>query len=237
MEDFPKLIDTHAHLTHSVFADDWRAVVNRALEQNIWMIVVGTDYASSVEAISFAEAFPRGVYAAVGFHPQGFSSEEKQGLMTVDQFVDFESFGDLLRHPKVVAIGEVGLDFHHLSEGHLSDPEHRSFIIQLQYEALDHFLEFSRQFRLPLILHARDAYPEMIQRLRRFDRTSRGFDSRGIIHHFTGHWPEAKSFLNLDFYLSFTGAIVRSRSRDEVIQKTPISKLVVMSSMGVSRSA
>lgn len=226
---FPKYLDTHTHLNHPMYADEWERVAARALLAGTWMIVVGSDYPSSVRAVEIAESFPYGVYAAVGVHPLVFEREEKRDVTTIDQFVDVEAFRELATHPKVVALGEVGLDFHDLRIAHQEDELHREFILHLQYQALLRFLELSREFRLPLILHVRDAHDEMIRVLYEFDRKSKGFDSRGVVHHFTGDWKQAVRYLNADFLPSFTGLIARSHTRQEVIQKIPLTKLVIES--------
>ncbi|MDP3985447.1 MAG: TatD family hydrolase [bacterium] len=225
---FPLLLDTHTHLMDPQYADDRRAIIQRAMAAKVWLIVVGTDYESSREAIAVAEQYSEGVYAAVGAHPLSLHGTADADGAARKKLIDFEGFRELLRHPKVVAIGEVGLDFHdlHLPGVDSAQAAHRT---ALQYEALGQFLELSQEFRLPLLLHVREAHDEMIRYLSEFDRASRGFDSRGIIHHFTGSGEHAAKYIHLDFLLSVTPLLARSQTQELVFQKAPLSKIVLES--------
>ncbi len=229
MTTLPQYFDTHTHLNHPADGGEREEILARALDAGMWMVIVGSDYASSVRALEIAEQFPQGVYAALGVHPLAFGREGAADIGAIDRLVDVEAFRELARHPKVVAIGEVGLDFHdlHLASG--GDELREELVVHLQYEALERFAELSREFRLPLILHVRDAHDEMIRSLAALHRHSPGFDVRGIVHHFTGDWQQACRYLASDFLLSFTGLLARSHTRHELIKKTPLSKFVVES--------
>lgn len=228
MPVFPFLIDTHTHANDLQFANEGYAVIHRALEAGVWIIIVGIDYESSAAAVSIAEQFSVGVYAAVGVHPLRHACNTESDIINTSKLVNFEAFRALVRHPKVVAIGEVGLDFHDIHHGDFNASQ-QSRTAVLQYEIFSQFLELSREFRLPLLCHARDAHEEMIRLLHAFDQHTRGFDSRGIIHHFTGDWETALRYFNLDFLLSVTPMLSRSQTRDVIFKKTPLSKIVLES--------
>lgn len=158
------LIDTHAHLNFEAYNNDWKEVAKRALDKDIWMINVGSNLETSKRAVEIAEHFKEGVYAAVGLHP----------IHVLDENFDIAEYEKLATHPKVVAIGEVGLDYFHLPTS--IKPEQFSMsgrpiqptafvgreiktpddIRNLQKEILRQFINLSQKFRLPLILHCRD---------------------------------------------------------------------------------
>lgn len=229
MAVLPRFIDTHSHLNHPDFADDWELAVRRALEANTWLIVVGTDYDSSVRAVEMAERFPFGVYAAVGVHPRLVYDEAKSEMQAIDQVMNIEAFRKLVQHPKVVALGEVGLDYHHLVDPGTTDSKRRDREMKMQQDVLARFLSLSHEFRLPLIMHVREAHEELANLLHNFDLSTTGFDARGVIHHFTGTWEDASRYLHLNFLLSITGLLVRSRIRESVIKKIPLDRLLVES--------
>lgn len=210
MAEFPKYIDTHCHLNHRDFKEDWYDVANRALEKETWMIVVGSDYSSSQRAVEIADHFPNGVYAAIGVHPLHHKASPLEATASNGAF-DLNAFQELAKHPKVVAIGEIGLDFHDCQIQHS------------QQATFSNFLELAEELKLPIILHARDAYDKVLEYLAKFDSLS------GIIHHFTGAWSTADKFLHHNFLLSFTGFLARAHTRHEVIAKTPLAKMAVES--------
>lgn len=98
MSFYPKYLDTHSHVNHPMFSEDWHSVVSRALSEGIWMIVVGSDLESTARAIEIAEQFPYGVYAAAGSHS------------AYGETRSMDMFQQWAHHPKVVAIGEVNAD-------------------------------------------------------------------------------------------------------------------------------
>ncbi|MBI4133159.1 TatD family hydrolase [Candidatus Uhrbacteria bacterium] len=229
MATLPTHFDTHTHLDHAAFTDAWEVSIRRALEQGTWMVLIGSDYPSSVRAVDMAAQFGDGVYAAIGVHPLAFEQAEEPDVLAVNDFAPVDAFRELAAHPKVVAIGEVGLDFHNIRSALPEDELRRELVTHLQYEALDRFLELSREFCLPLILHVRGAENEMLQHLSAFEQRYSGFDARGIVHHFTGDWNQARRYIEAGFLLSCTGMLARSHTRHEAIRKIPLDKLVVES--------
>ncbi len=221
-----RLIDTHCHLDASIYERDLDIVVRHAQDENVAIVTLGSDLQSSRRAVEIAERYPQGVYAAVGFHPSKVSADPLS-----EELADMSGFTELLAHPKVVAIGETGLDYHDLpsfsrnaAEVQLADRMRAN-----QKKAFGRFLDLAREHRLPLLLHCRDAHEDMLQMLETWDKTTRGFDSRGIVHCFSGDWKTARRFFNLDFLISVTGIQTHGGYQSEVIKKSPASRLVVES--------
>jgi len=220
------LIDTHAHLNLPAFDNDWKETAKRALDAGIWMINVGDNLETSKKAVAMAEEFSEGVYAAVGLHPSEIFAEQ----------FDISEYKKLAAHPKVVALGEVGLDYYRLPEsvrpegagGALGNKQIKSpeEIKNLQKEVLIEFLKLGAEERLPVIIHCRDAHTDMIPLLENFNRPA-GPDARGVMHCFSGSFDEAKRYLNLGFLISFTGIITFSNFDQEILRKIPENKIMV----------
>ncbi|HTK04609.1 MAG TPA: TatD family hydrolase [Candidatus Eisenbacteria bacterium] len=223
----PRYIDTHCHLDSEIYSRDLDIVVKAALDQGVWIVTLGSDYESSKRAIEIAEKYPEGVFAAVGLHP----SKVGANLMGDDQLLDVSRYAQLADHPKVVALGETGLDYHDLPEESRTDPKYHvaEQIKANQRQVFGQFLDLSRDLRLPLLLHCRDAHDDMLGMLETWDKTTRGFDSRGILHCFSGSWRDARKYFNLDFLISVTGIVTHGAYQTEVIKKSPASRLVVES--------
>jgi TatD DNase family protein len=221
----PRLIDTHSHLDDETLGRDFDVVVRHALEDGVWMVTVGSDLESSRRAISLASRFSEGVYAAVGLHPRKVPLDADEGG------VEMERFRELLSNPKVVAIGEVGLDWSDLPLLRRRDP--RQALVAAaksrQKEVFSEFLKMSREARLPLLLHCREAHEDMLGMLEEWDRMTPGFDARGIVHGFTGDWKTARRFFNLDFYISVTGLMSHGAYNLDAIRRTPSSRIVIES--------
>ncbi|MFC1638971.1 TatD family hydrolase [Patescibacteria group bacterium] len=223
----PRLIDTHAHLDSKVYERDLDIVVNNALEEGVWVVTLGNDYLSSVRAVNIAERYPGGVYAAVGLHPLKVS----RNVTAEDKLVDIGRFRDLAEHPKVVAVGECGLDWHDLPQGRRGSPEVQAAerIKDNQRKVFANFLDLSRDLRLPLMLHCREAHDEMLKLLEFWDRTSPGFDSRGVVHCFSGNWKQARRYFNLDFMISVTGLVSHAGFQQQILKKAPLARLLAES--------
>lgn len=223
----PRLIDTHAHLDSSIYERDLDNVVRRALDEDVWSITVGNDYRSSLRAVEIADRYPRGVYAAIGLHPTHVRSDAN----AEDKLLELEKFSELARDPKVVAIGEAGLDYRDLPVVRRRDPDWERIerTRENQKKVLGRFLQLSQETRLPLLLHCRDAHDDMLDILETHDRATSGFDSRGIVHAFTGTWKEAKRYFNLGFLVSMTGIIAYGGYQGEILRKMPLDRLALES--------
>jgi len=203
------ITDTHCHLDEDRFDSDRKAVIERALAAGVnRMISVGTDIQSDKKTIALTEKYPQ-VHAAIGIHPNESAKVTE---------AEFNLLQELAKHPKVVAIGETGLDFYR-------DYSPR----ETQINNFVRHLELSRQTGLPVIVHSRQSTAETLDILKNWvKQTGHSIGYPGVIHCFSGDWQAAKQFLNLGFYLSFGGYIGYPRSHSpEVIKQVPLDRLLV----------
>ena len=201
------LIDTHCHLDFESFDEDRDAVVERALTAGVTQIVVpGLDLENCAAILALTEKYD-GVFAAVGVHPN--SSAEWQ-----DGWVDV--LRDLAQHPKVVAIGEIGLDYYW--DKSPKAVQHRTLALQL---------ELAAELNLPVIIHNREASADVIQLLSESPLVGRA--NPGVLHSFAADWETAVSALNLGYYLGFTGPVTFKKAEDlrEIAQKVPDDRILV----------
>jgi TatD DNase family protein len=215
----PKYIDVHAHVNFKVFEEDHDTVVRRALDNGTWFFNVGTQVDTSRAAIKMANRYDEGVFAVVGLHPihtdKSFHDEEELG----DEGKEFTSRGEIfdkniyrefLKDPKVVAIGECGLDYYHL-EGDSIEKQKKAFTQQI---------ELANEVKKPLMLHIRNAYADALKILKKYAKV------KGVVHFFVGNTEEAKSFLDFGFMLSFTGVLTFTHDYDEVVKNTPLNMIL-----------
>lgn len=200
----PKLIDTHTHLYFDQYESDLDAVIGRAHGADIIaMLIVGIDYETSLQAVRTAEHY-NSIYAAVGIHPHDAKK------MTDEQF---EQCRELLQHPKVVAIGEVGLDYHY-------DYSPRD----VQRRVFRRFLDLSLETEKPLIIHTREADEDILSLIR--SRSKHNWN--GVFHCFSGDIEMGETVIDMGFHISFTGNITFKRSRSvEVARALPINRLMI----------
>lgn len=206
------LVDTHAHLNFNAFTNDYKKIVNKCLDNDIWVINVGTKYETSKRAVELAEKYPKGVFAAVGLHPVHLETglvkikndDEEITLKTAEQDFDVEKYKSLAKSNKVVAIGEVGLDYYWKPKS----KEKTQLFKEKQKSVFLKQLILARDLNLPLILHCRMAHTDLINVLQDYH------DSRvllkGVVHCFTGTWDEAQKFLEMGLYLGFNGIIFKN---------------------------
>jgi TatD DNase family protein len=205
------LIDTHAHLDFPAFASDLNEVIQRALDAGVDRIItIGTTRESSRESVRLAERY-QGVYASIGVHP-GSASQERGDFI--------EEFRELAQHPKVVAIGETGLDFHRLpSEAGALESEKAA-----QITAFVQHLELAATCQKSLVVHQRDSWHETLRIL-----TDYAGRIRAVLHCFNGSPTHARQAFELGFFVSFTG-IVTFKSANmvrEAAAVVPLDRIMV----------
>lgn len=229
----PKFFDIHTHVQFAAFKEDAEAVVQRALDAGVWMVNVGTQKDTSVAAIALAEKFSEGVYATVGLHPihTEKSYHDPQELEIIQQSADygtivsgFTSRGEnfdydyykkLAEHEEVIAIGECGLDYYRL-EQNTKEKQKDTFLKQI---------ELAKEVKKPLMIHCRNAFPDLISIL---DSKFRTPDSpSGVIHFFSGTKEDSQKLLDLGFSFSFGGVITFARDYDEVIRYLPLERILL----------
>lgn len=196
------LIDTHAHVNFNAFKEDAQEVIRRSLDNNVWMINVGSQYETSKRAVEIAERYEKGVLAAVGLHPIHAQNE-----------FDYQKYKKLAESKKVVAIGEIGLDY---------KKEYSSFK-EKQKEIFLRQLDLAQELNLPVIFHCRMAHDEIIDILK--DKI-KDFNFEGVIHCFTGNPEQAKKYLDMGLYLGFNGIIFKFDC-DKIIENTPLERILI----------
>ncbi len=221
------IIDTHAHLNFSAFKKDANEVIERALKNNIWMINVGSKYDTSKRAIDMARKYEKGVYASVGLHPlhleeTKIDEPETEGgtpFKSHAEEFDYKKYKTLaVSSDKVVAIGEVGLDYWHKPKNKQKKAEFK----EKQKSVFSRQLDLAAELMLPVIIHCRVAFDDLLEIL----GERRDTELKGVIHCFTGSWIQAQKFLEMGFYLGFNG-IIFNRDLDEVILKTPTERILM----------
>jgi TatD DNase family protein len=223
------LIDTHAHVNFSAFKDDGDEVIKRALAAETWLVNVGSQYDTSRRAAEYARKYGEGVWAAVALHPIHLKGrkivaevdpEELIEFQTKEERFDMQKYRELAQEPKVVAIGETGLDYYHLDPGHETEQK------VLQKESFLAHLKLARELGKPVIIHCREAHQELLEILKA--QISDGQNKfQGVVHSFSGRLSQAEQYLALGFYLSFNGLVTFARDYDKVILNMPLERLLL----------
>ena len=228
-----KYIDIHSHVNFKAFDEDRDAVIRRALESDTWVINVGTQIDTSRKAVEMTKEYPEGVYAIIGLHPihTGASYHDVKELgeggaefTSRGEVFDKEKYLELLRDPKVVGIGECGLDYFRCTEETI-ETQKKAFIAQI---------EVANEVGKPLMLHIRnnpednihDAYADALEILKKHYRVKGLPAQAGDVHFFAGTVEHAKAFVDFGFTLSFTGVVTFTHDYDEVINATPIDMIM-----------
>ena len=201
-----ELIDSHAHLDGEKFADDRAAVVERALAAGVVKIItMGDSLESSARSVALAERFEP-IYAAVGVHP-----EEAQPMTAATD----EQLAAWAAQEKVVAIGEIGLDYYWEK-----DEEKRA----LQRAIFVRQLDLARQLRLPVCIHDREAHGDMMKILK-----TEGRGLRGVLHCYSGSWEMAAELLKGDWYFGIDGPLTYKNAAKlpEIVQRLPAERILV----------
>jgi TatD DNase family protein len=206
-------IDTHAHLNFPEFKTEVPAVLGRAKEARVGKIInIGIDLDTSKQSVDLARKYPE-VYATVGFHPHCAKD------------LDIESRGRLIamsNHEKVVAVGEIGLDYYFLkrSSKYANYPTREEQIF-----CFEQMLDLALETGLPAIIHSREADADMLGILKSYHG-----QLRAVIHCFSGNWEFAEKILDLGFFISFTGVITFKNASSELleaVQKTPLGSIMI----------
>jgi TatD DNase family protein len=199
------LFDTHAHLNAIQYEEDLEEVIQRAKSEDVTdIVVVGFDRDTIRRAMELTEQYDM-IYAAVGWHPVDAID------MTDD---DLEWIKELASHPKVVAIGEMGLDYYW-------DKSPKD----IQKEVFRKQIQLAKKVQLPIIIHNRDATEDVVKILQEENASEVG----GIMHCFTGSLEVAKQCIDMNFYLSFGGPVTfkNAKKPKEVAKEIPIDRLLI----------
>lgn len=199
------LFDTHTHMDAPEFEEDRDAAIARAVEAGVSHIVnIGFNRETIPTTLALAEKYPF-VYAAIGWHPVD-AIDMQEG--------DLEWIESLCSHEKVVAIGEIGLDYHW-------DKSPKD----IQHRVLREQIALAKRVKLPIVIHNREAHEDTIRILKEENASEVG----GIMHAFSGSWETAKICLDMGFHLSFGGPVTFKNAKQpkEVLEKTPMDRLLI----------
>ena len=194
------LIDTHCHIYYDKY-HDIDEVIDPALENNVSkMICVGVDIESSNKSIELAEKYDM-IYATAGYHPH----ESKE---TIPNYLN--ELESLLQHKKVVALGEIGLDFFY---NHSDE--------KTQIKIFEEQLELAKSLKMPCVIHNRESDKELIHSIKKTK------NNNAVIHCFASNYKFANELINLNLHLSFTGLITFVDELKKVVENIPIDKIMV----------
>ncbi len=197
------LYDTHAHLDDRMFDGDREDIIAKIKNSNVGIVNnIAADIESSYAAIDLAEKYDF-IYATVGVHPSDV-------LSMTD--TDIETLRTLSKHPKVVAIGEIGLDYHYDD----ADPDLQKHWLRVQ-------LDMAKDLNMPVVIHDRDSKGECLAILK-----EKGINN-GVVHCFSGSAETARELLKMGLYISFTGVLTFKNARRavEAVRAIPIDRLLI----------
>jgi len=216
-----QLTDTHCHLDYNKFDPDREAVIARAVGSGvIRMLVPGLHHRSSKDAVRLTES-NSSVYAAVGFHPTDLEEFTEQA---------FDEVKKLASHPKVVAVGEIGIDYYWVKED-----DKRAF----QRDVLKQQLQFAKEINKPVIIHMREendawfgkASQDLLEILSEWQGSLHGLlaEKPGVLHSFNGTFETAQKALALNFYIGVTGPVTYKNAEEkrEIIRHLPLDKILI----------
>ena len=233
-----KYFDAHTHVNFAAYKDDREQTILRAKDAGVGMNVVGTQLDTSSAAVALAERYDN-VYATIGLHPvhttksyhdvkelgPSFAEDSKgkggqEGFTSRGEVFDAAVYEALGKSPRVIAVGECGLDYYRSEESTKA----------VQKDAFIQQIELANRLEKPLMLHIRpalhslgdggNAYDDALEIIKAHAKV------RGDVHFFAGDWSIAKKFLDIGFTLSFTGVITFTHDYDEVVKNAPLDMLL-----------
>ena len=229
MPHYPKFVDTHGHVQFNAFKDDGHDVLKKTLAAGTWVIMPGTQIDTSRRAVEFAQAYKEGVYAAIGLHPihleDSHVDESEVGnqgrFRTRREEFRRASYENLLASSKVVAIGEVGLDYWRKPKTAAKKEAYK----RRQIDTFVQQLDLANDHKLPLILHCRVAFEDLLMVIEGHPVTF-ALKPPGVVHCYTGDVNSLRAFLALGYYIGYTGIIFKL-NLDEVIKETPLDRMLL----------
>jgi len=218
------LIDSHSHLNFNAYKKDADEVIRRSLNNDIWVINVGSQYDTSKRAVEIAEKYKKGVYAAVGLHPVHLetglvrikSDPEEIRFSAQEEVFDCEKYKELAKSEKVVAVGEVGFDYYWRPKTKTK----MGLFKEKQKKVLIQQINLAKKLNLPLIFHCRMAHQDLIETLKSCDSI------KGVVHCYTGNSKDTQAYLNMGLHFGFNGLIFKMNV-DDIIKKIPLDKILI----------
>ena len=233
MKKASEIFDTHAHLCDAAFDDEREAIIADLGAHGVGAFTeIGFDLPSSRAALALAERYPQ-VYAAVGFHPDHSDHLRDEDVETLRKMVE----NDAGTRKKIVAIGEIGLDYHYTREGILrraaasgQEPDPESLATadpepEIQKACFRRMLQLARALGLPINVHSREAAQDTYDLI----VEEHGYENSGIIHCFGYPVEMAERFVKLGLYVGVGGVVTfkNSRKLKEVVERIPIERIVL----------
>ena len=195
------LIDTHAHISYKDYSDRIDEIIQAAEDNGVEKIIsIGVDLPSSEECLELAEKYPS-VFATCGIPPHESDKAPKRYLYELEEFI---------QHTKVVAIGEIGLDYHY----DFSDQKIQRRIYHEQ-------LEMAKSLNLPVVVHCRESDEDILEGIQNIA------NKNGVIHCFASTVDFAQNILESGFHISFTGMITFIKDLEEVVRDIPLNKIML----------
>lgn len=225
-------IDTHAHVNFIAYKDDAEEVLKRTLDGGVFVVNVGSQYSTSKRAVEMAEKYPEGIYAAVGLHPIHLvkrrvnpedSELNENDFETTGEVFDYQKYLELAKNPKVVAIGEMGLDYHHFMDG-----DNTEELKNKQKETFLQGIKLANVVQKPIMVHCRgnssegDAYGDLLEILQ-----NNPVEKRGIIHSFMGGYKTARKFTELGYKIGLNGVVTYAEDFNRLIKEVDIKDMVL----------
>lgn len=225
-----KYIDIHSHVNFAAFNADRDEVLRRALDAGVAVINVGTQKDTSQAAVTLAEKYEKGIYAIIGVHPIHTSKSFHDTKELGDEGKEFTSRGEvfdsvfyksLASHPRVVGIGECGLDYYRIENNELRIKQEETFKAQI---------ELAIEIKKPLMLHIRNgsgrsAYNDAFSILSSYSTSHRSVP-KGNLHFFAGSIEEAKPFLEMGYTFSFTGVVTFAKEYADILRFLPLDRIL-----------
>lgn len=228
-----KLIDTHTHINLRAFKDDAKEAIQRAHQAGVIVVNIGTQIDTSRQAVELLNEFPEDVYAAVGLHPthtyaHDYVDDEEVKFKTREEHFDIDLYRLLADHPRVVGIGECGLDYYRMPADRDQDE-----IKSLQKTAFEAQIELAIELDKALCIHCRpsegtnDAYSDLLEMMAKVKEQHPDF--RFEVHCYTGDLETAKKFVDLGGFIGINGIITFDKTgrSEAVVKGLPIEAIIL----------
>jgi TatD DNase family protein len=228
-----KFIDTHTHINLRAFKDDAVEAIQRAHEAGVVVVNVGTQIDTSRQAVALLEEFPENVYAVIGLHPthtyaHDYEDEEEVRFKTREESFDQNLYKDLVNNPRVIGIGECGLDYYRMpADRDIEEIKH------LQRAAFQKQIEFALEFDKALCIHCRpsdgsnDAYEDLLEIVK--EVKSQNQNLRFEVHCYTGSLELAQEFVKLGGFIGLNGIVTfdKTTRSEEVVKGLTLEAMIL----------
>jgi TatD DNase family protein len=222
-----KFFDTHAHVNFSAFREDGEKILKKCLAEGVFVVNVGSQFSTSQRAVDYAHKFENGIWAAVGIHPVHLNEKTihldpdevsiASDIKTRSEDFSEKEYKKLAQDEKVLAIGEVGLDYHHFEKA-----DDTKFLKEKQKEVLIKFINLANDVNKPVILHCWDAYEDLLEILK-----NNSVNKKGILHSFIGGYKTANKFIELGYKIGLNGIITYSKDFERLLREISLENIVI----------